>query len=119
MLQQGMSSMGNMFGASAVPPAMNALPFAQDAFEDAFDPEENLDNPAFASEIVDEENYAADYQQGTHQEQVYQQTPPTQSQEDAGYYCDGCGAPINEKVYGYSLNKFGKPLCMKCQRGAK
>ena len=48
MLQQGMSSMGNMFGASAVPPAMNALPFAQDAFEDAFDPEENLDNPAFA-----------------------------------------------------------------------
>ena len=128
MLQQGMSSMGNMFGASAVPPAMNALPFAQDAFEDAFDPEENLDNPAFASEIVDEEDYAADYQQGTHQEQTYQQMPPTQPQpaqeppqspEDTGYYCDGCGAPINEKVYGYSLNKFGKPLCMKCQRGAK
>jgi len=128
MLQQGMSSMGNMFGASAIPPAMNALPFAQDAFEDAFDPEENLDNPAFTSDIVDEEDYAADYQQGAHQEQAYQQTPQAQPQpaqeqpqspEDTGYYCDGCGAPINEKVYGYSLNKFGKPLCMKCQRGAK
>lgn len=126
MLQQGMSSMGNMFGASAIPSDMNALPFSQDAFEDKFNPEENLDNPAFASEIVDEEEYAADYQQTPHQEQTYQQAPqansqqaPEQPQEDTGYYCDGCGAPINEKVYGYSLNKFGKPLCMKCQRGAK
>ena len=128
MLQQGMSSMGNMFGASAVPPAMNALPFAQDAFEDAFDSEKNLDNPAFASDIVEEEDYVADYQQGTYQEQAYQQTSKAQSQpaqeqsqllEDTGYCCDGCGASINEKVYGYSLNKFGKPLCMKCQRGAK
>lgn len=30
----------------------------------------------------------------------------------------GCGAEINERVYEYSLNKFGRPLCMKCQKGA-
>lgn len=35
-----------------------------------------------------------------------------------GYFCDGCGAEINERVYEYSLNKFGRPLCMKCQKGA-
>ena len=26
-------------------------------------------------------------------------------------------AEINERVYEYSLNKFGRPLCIKCQRG--
>jgi len=27
------------------------------------------------------------------------------------------GTIINEKVYEYSINKFGEPLCIKCQRG--
>jgi len=122
MLQQGMSSMGNMFGATSTPPA--AIPFATEAFADTFDPEENLDNPAFASDLpTDEEDYAADYQQIPPEQEVSQQTPPTQQAsqeqgESTGYCCDECGMEINERVYGYSLNKFGRPLCMKCQKGA-
>lgn len=122
MLQQGMSSMGNMFGATSAPPA--ALPFATEAFSDAFDPEENLDNPAFASDLpADEEDYAADYQQIPSEQEAPQQTPPPQHEpqaqdESTGYCCDECGMEINERVYGYSLNKFGRPLCMKCQKGA-
>lgn len=121
MLQQGMSSMGNMFGATSAPPA--ALPFATEAFADSFDPEENLDNPAFASDIpADEENYAEDYQQAPQeggQEHGEPQAPqePVQG-ESTGYFCDECGTEINERIYGYSLNKFGRPLCMKCQKGA-
>lgn len=42
----------------------------------------------------------------------------TNGNETTGYFCDGCGAEINERVYEYSLNKFGRPLCMKCQKGA-
>ena len=34
-------------------------------------------------------------------------------------YCDKCGESINEKVYEWSINKFGRPLCMKCQRGGR
>lgn len=122
MLQQGMSSMGNMFGATSAPPA--ALPFATEAFSDAFDPEENLDNPAFASGLpADEEDYATDYQQIPSEQEAPQQTPPPQHEpqaqdESTGYCCDECGMEINERVYGYSLNKFGRPLCMKCQKGA-
>ncbi len=116
MLQQGMSSMGNMFGATAVPPAMNQIAFSQEAFDDGFDPEANLDNPAFASDIPVEDDFAADYQQA-HEAEPVPQTPPS-AQEDTGYQCDGCGAAINERVYEYSLNKFGRPLCMKCQKGA-
>ena len=122
MLQQGMSSMGNMFGATSVPPA--ALPFVSEAFNDSFDPEENLDNPAFASDAsADEADYAEDLQQAPPEQEMQRQTPPAQQtppeqEEPGGYFCDECGTSINEKVYGYSLNKFGRPLCMKCQKGA-
>ena len=47
-----------------------------------------------------------------------QSQPTTNGNETTGYFCDGCGAEINERVYEYSLNKFGRPLCMKCQKGA-
>ena len=33
-------------------------------------------------------------------------------------YCEQCGSHVSERVYEYSINKFGKPLCVKCQRGA-
>lgn len=121
MLQQGMSSMGNMFGATSAPPA--DLPFVTEAFADTFDPEENLNNPAFASDnTVDEVDYREDFQQAPPKQEVQQQTPPAQQEpvqeESTGYFCDECGTEINERVYGYSLNKFGRPLCMKCQKGA-
>lgn len=121
MLQQGMSSMGNMFGATSAPPA--ALPFATEAFADSFDPEENLDNPAFVSEhTADEENYADDYQQEEpEREQEHREQPAQQEtgqEESTGYFCDECGKEITERAYEYSINKFGKPLCMKCQKGA-
>lgn len=34
------------------------------------------------------------------------------------YNCAVCGADITEKVYKYSLDKYGKALCYKCQKGA-
>lgn len=34
------------------------------------------------------------------------------------YYCADCGAGITPKVYDYSNEKFGRPLCMNCQKGA-
>lgn len=122
MLQQGMSSMGNMFGTASAPPA--ALPFTTEAFDTTFDPEDNLDNPAFASEQKmenddippqEEKNWFDPDdapQSSNNQEQPPQQEVPT------GYKCDECGADVNERVYEYSINKFGRPLCMKCQKGA-
>ena len=114
MLQQGMNSMGNMFGTASAPPA--ALAFDNEAFNESFDPEENLDNPAFASDSsADEDGYAEDFIPSPPEHEMSQPVP---QEEKNGYFCDECGAPINEKVYGYSLNKFGRSLCMKCQKGA-
>lgn len=120
MLQQGMNSMGNMFGATSAPPV--ALPFDHEAFDESFDPEENLDNPAFTSDRpADEDSYAEGFIPAPPEHETSQPVPPTQpapQEEQSGYFCDECGASINEKVHEYSLNKFGRPLCMKCQKGA-
>lgn len=37
--------------------------------------------------------------------------------EDVFSLSKPCGEIINERVYEYSINKFGEPLCIKCQRG--
>lgn len=36
--------------------------------------------------------------------------------EDSGLVCDDCGAPVTQKIASYSESKFGKRLCMKCQK---
>lgn len=124
MLQQGMNSMGNMFGTASAPPAINSMGIFEYAVHEAFDPEDNLDNPAFASEhSAEEEDIPEEYQQAPTQEQPERREAPVQQTdqpqgETTGYFCDECSAEINERVYGYSLNKFGRPLCMKCQKGA-
>lgn len=36
--------------------------------------------------------------------------------EDSGFICSVCGAAITQKVASYSQGKYGKALCMKCQK---
>ena len=124
MLLQGMNSMGNMFGTASVPPAINSMGIFENAVHEAFDPEDNLDNPTLGFEdSAEEEDIPEEYRQAPPQEQPERREAPIQQTdthqgETTGYFCDECGAGINERVYGYSLNKFGRPLCMKCQKGA-
>lgn len=125
MLQQGMNSMGNMFGTASTPPAISTT-FASEAFSEDFDPEAEVDNPAFASDIpvdVDMPPQEAEaegngFDQEAVQSQPAQQSTPAENHEEPSLKCDNCGAPINDRVYEYSLNKYGRPLCMKCQKGA-
>lgn len=123
MLQQGMNSMGNMFGAAFVPPAIPTT-FANDAFPDDFNPEAEINNPAFASDIQEDDE--APYQEAEPGGDYFARgdNRPQQMGGSNGnlitqdLYCDQCGVPIKDNVYEYSLDKFGRPLCMKCQKGA-
>lgn len=36
--------------------------------------------------------------------------------EDSGIVCECCGAPITQKVASFSQSRFGKKLCMACQK---
>jgi hypothetical protein len=38
--------------------------------------------------------------------------------EDSGVACESCGEAITQKVASYSQGKYGRKLCMKCQKSA-
>ena len=129
MLQQGMNSMGNMFGTVSAPPTISTV-FEHEAFSDDFNPEAEVNNPAFASDApTDDENL---YQGVMEEENWFDQEAPQSRQNMQepqmggsdgtlilqDLYCDQCGARIKENVYEYSMEKYGMPLCMKCQKGA-
>ena len=105
MLQQGMQSMGNMFGTTPAATAIGTT-FSNEASSSGFNPDEEIDNPAFASD------------QNSVSQESAKPNPMQEEKEPMGYYCDECGVEINERVYLYSNDKFGRPLCMRCQRGA-
>ena len=122
LLSQGMSSIGSLFGAQSIP-VSSAPAIEMSSGNSMFDPEEFADNPAFASDntAVDEEEQPERNWFDPNPEEEAEQTPLSQQEtpqrESSGYACDGCGAEISEKVYSYSLDRFGRPLCIKCQRG--
>ncbi len=111
MLTQGMNSVNNMFGTAALP--VKRVDFDAEA---VYDVEVDMNNPAFESD-ASEEDYADDYREPAHEnivpEPVHNQPD---SEQDTGYQCADCGDSINDRVYEYSINKFGRPLCIKCQR---
>ncbi len=112
MLDQGLNSVSNMFGTAAML-HNEMLPAPKENITDpSFDPQDFTDNAAFQSDAVDSELYD-DLPEEIHEHETV--TPPTQPD----FQCSSCNTEISEKVYEYSIEKFNKPLCIKCQKGAK
>lgn len=73
--------------------------------------------PAMAIEASDGEEFDQ-YVDGTYRQQEMPAEIPIYEQEERerdDWYCDKCGAHISEKVWNYSVEKFERPLCYKCQ----
>ena len=108
MLTQGMNSVNNMFGTPQI--AVKSVDFES---ESTVFTQDDLDNPAYASDTESEDDYPP------MQEPDIAPEPESEPEPDRSmdFQCSRCGTIINEKVYEYSINKFGEPLCIKCQRG--
>lgn len=111
MLQQAMQSVGNLFGNTQPVVQTISIPQTQDI-------EDEVDIPADADSF----QTAGDNTEQTNQQEVYQeqfsveQNVPEQRND---FYCDKCGEHISEKVWDYSVEKFQRPLCYKCQKIVK
>ena len=122
-LKQGINSTTELFGsapAAAAPVLQDSIPSVP---ESTFSPEAFADNPAFASENVDgalpEPPRQMDMPQ-TRQPEPAKQTRAASNQsqaaEDDAMLCEMCGRPVSPAVYKFSVNKYGRPLCMDCQK---
>jgi hypothetical protein len=115
LLNQEIGSTAALFGsapAAAVPVLRDSLPAIP---EKAFDVDAFTANPAFASDLTDDGS-TNDPQQSAERAPAPAPAQNQQSQKEDPYICEVCGAIISEKVYSYSIDKFGRPLCVKCQR---
>lgn len=78
--------------------------------------------PEHASiEASDGENYDQ-FVDGTYQDVQDGQALPQADEDDMrqnDFCCDKCGNQIEEKVWDYSIDHFGQPLCYKCQKIVK
>ncbi|TCX51974.1 MULTISPECIES: hypothetical protein [unclassified Dehalobacter] len=115
MLEQGMSSVTNMFGGSR---ALAAAPsyLDQPARED-FNPEDFSTNAAFASDALDPDDSpfgSAEDFSDPESDPEEEQNAATIDQNDPNQ-CQKCGAKITDKVSTFAIKNFGKPLCMSCQ----
>lgn len=69
------------------------------------------------------------YIDGTYTENTYTENDSDEADQDnldsnndireQDFYCDKCGVHIEEKVWDYSVQKMGRPLCYKCQKAIK
>lgn len=114
MIQQGMSSVSNMFGTSSVLPSVAQTPITSDT--DTFNPEEFADNAAFSTDY--EENPIDDF--SDIQENISESKEELQYSEEIQEkpVCAMCGKEISEKVAEFSMKKFKQSLCMSCQKEA-
>ena len=108
MLTQGMNSVNNMFGTQQI--AVKSVDFES---ESTVFTQDDLDNPAYASDTEIENDYPPMQEPDV----VPEPEPEPEPDRSADFQCSRCGEIINERVYEYSINKFGEPLCIKCQRG--
>lgn len=108
MLQQAMQSVGNLFGNTQPVVQTISIPQPQD-IEDEVDILADADSFQTTSDNAEQ----------THEHEIYQEQSLVEQsvpERRNDFYCDKCGEHISEKVWDYSVDKFERPLCYKCQR---
>lgn len=123
LLNQEIGSTAALFGsapAAAAPVLQDSLPTVP---EKAFDVNAFAENPAFASDLKDDD-YTPDAPQQTTERVPAPVKAPKRNQDkeestEGSYICEVCGTIISGSVYDYSVSKYGRPLCVNCQKEAQ
>lgn len=70
-------------------------------------------------EAADGEEYDQ-YIDGTYKDDIPQEDSGEEIEDRSrDFSCDKCGARIEERVWDYSIENFGRPLCYKCQKAIR
>ena len=126
LLQQAMQSIGNLFGN--IQPVTQTISIPQNTNVDDeidFPADPVVDDYSDVSKEILKESHgqhqcsasAQDAEHGSRShEHQKSDAQPEQEDRSMDFCCDKCGAVIPERVWDYSVNNFGRPLCYKCQK---
>lgn len=97
LLQQAIQSTGNIFGNTS--PVVQTISIPQN---------NDIEEEVVVMEDTMQENVPEGNQSDCAGEDMYDRS--------VDFCCDKCGTRIEEKVWDYSVDKFQRPLCFKCQK---
>lgn len=111
LLQRAMQSAGNLFGNTHIQPAMQTISIPP------IDTSYKIDMPI---EVRRESEEVQKQEMDTQDQQIQQFGNSGQkvAEEDRSrdFCCDKCGKHMEERVWDYSVEHFGRPLCYPCQK---
>ncbi len=117
LLQQAMQSVGNLFGN--VQPVMQTISIPQAADEEVDLPADVYAEPSGSQKP--EENHTT--QKGNFENKQVPETTHgqemTEKDRSQDFCCDKCGIVIPKRVWSYSYENMGRPLCYTCQKAVK
>ena len=118
MLDQGMNAVSNMFGSNRM---LSAAPMESTVMPGGFVIDDFAGNQAFSSDLSPRQpdHIDATYEDGygTGDDMSTNDQPSNEPLLD-DVHCHHCGREITEAVSKFSKDRYGKPLCMPCQKGA-
>jgi len=113
MLEQGMSSVTNMFGSAKV---LTASPtYLDQPARNDFNPEDFTTNAAFVSDALDPDDTPFGSAQDFSGPEPEEDPDTIAIDHNDPNQCQKCGTKITDKVSTFAIKNFGKPLCMSCQ----
>ncbi len=117
LLQQAMQSVGNLFGN--VQPVMQTISIPQAADEEVDLTADVYAEPSGSQKP--EENHTT--QKGNFENKQVPETTHgqemTEKDRSQDFCCDKCGIVIPKRVWSYSYENMGRPLCYTCQKAVK
>ena len=114
MLQQAMQSVGNLFGNTQ--PVMQTISIPQAADDEVDMPADIYEDTSGKPAL--EQNHNEQYSISQNQQVPEETTRREMTEKDRSqdFCCDKCGRVVPKKVWDYSYENMGRPLCFTCQK---
>lgn len=120
LLQQAMQSVGNLFGNVQPVVQTISIPVADDEVEIPVDVCEEGQFQGVQKEAMTEPQQPTAPQSEQQQEQLSNVGRVMEEKDRIqDFRCDKCDSVVPQKVWDYSIENYGRPLCYKCQRIVK
>jgi hypothetical protein len=117
MIDQGMNSVSNMFGANKILPAAATNVIDAPLINDDFNPEEFANNAAFSSDNNVVDDFPSPPENNNNSSLPHNEGHDPIKEDDIDpNICSDCQKKISDKVAAFSIKQNGRPLCMECQK---
>lgn len=117
LLQQAIQSVGNLFGNTQ--PVMQTISIPQAADDEIDMPADIYEDASVQPVLEQNQNGQPDSRKNRQRPEEPASREMTEKDRSQDFCCDKCGRVIPKKVWEYSYENMGQPLCFACQKAVK